>query len=307
MTEVAQWPSVGIVIPTHTRRTMLYAAIRSTRNQDYPGTFDTLVVFDGSTPDQAMQDELARLGARWIRNERTRGLPGARNSGIMAFDTDLIAFCDDDDNWYPAKLRKQVVAWDADPEAVMMTAGINVLDPRGVPHLRLAGTQRVDHATLMRDRMGYLHSSTFLFNRSMLLQVGMFDESAPKGHNEDWDMLLRASRYGHVGVVDEPLAAAPWGSTSYFTYDYSSKIESFDWILANHPDLAEDEQARALILGRKSFWQACSGDREARATALECLRVTPAQPKAWLAILASTPFFSGTWFLSILERVGRGV
>ena len=301
------WPSVGIVIPTHRRRMMLYAAVQSTRNQDYPGRFETLVVFDGSTPDQEMQDELTRLGARWIINHRQRGLPAARNAGTVELDHDLIAFCDDDDNWYPAKLRKQVTAWRADPDAEMMATAITVLDPRGIPHLRLVGSSRVEHEMLLRSRMAPLHSSTFLFRRASLLDMGMFDESAPKGHNEDWDILLRASLRGPVGVVDEPLVAAPWGSSSHFVHDYQGKIDSFDWILAKHPDLSADRKSRSRVLGQKAYWQACAGDSVARATAIEALQSDPLQPRAYLAILASTPLLSGPWLLSTLQRSGRGL
>ncbi len=45
-----------------------------------------------------------------IANTREPGLAGARNSGILALDTDLVAFCDDDDQWLPGKLAAQVKA-----------------------------------------------------------------------------------------------------------------------------------------------------------------------------------------------------
>jgi glycosyltransferase involved in cell wall biosynthesis len=286
---------------------MLYAAIQSVRHQDYEGPMSIVVVFDAATPDEAMQQELRSLGVRWVSNSRTRGLPGARNTGVLELDCDLIAFCDDDDTWYPAKLRRQVLAWERDPAAVMMASAITVIDPHGVPHVRLAGADRVHHVQLLRSRMGMIHSSTFLFSRRMLVDMGLFDESAPRGHNEDWDILLRASRLGPIGVVDEPLVSAPWGATSYFTYDFASKVDSFDWIMDNHPDLAADRAARGHILARKAYWQACAGDPAARQTARESLRAGAAQPKAYLALLASTPLLSGTWFLSVLNRVGKGV
>ncbi len=41
-----------------------------------------------------------------ITNTRTPGLAGARNSGIMAPSGELVAFCDDDDEWLQGKVRR---------------------------------------------------------------------------------------------------------------------------------------------------------------------------------------------------------
>jgi glycosyltransferase involved in cell wall biosynthesis len=43
-----------------------------------------------------------------MTNTRSPGLAGARNSGILASDAPLVAFCDDDDEWDVDKLRLQV-------------------------------------------------------------------------------------------------------------------------------------------------------------------------------------------------------
>ncbi len=302
------WPSVGVVVPTHNRVAMLYAAIRSVRQQDYEGHVEVIVVFDDAHPDKVMAREIERLGCRWTLNKRTKGLPGARNTGVLTLDTELVASCDDDDTWYPAKLRKQVTAWRSDPDAFLMASGITVLDPTGAPHLRLLGRNVVVHEELLRNRTAPVHSSALLFRRETLIEIGMFDESAPHGHNEDWDILLRGTRHGHVGIVDEPLVAAPWGRTSYFTYDYSGKIESFDWILEQHPDLYDDAIARARVLGQKAYWMACDGDySRARASAMESIRVRPTQPRGYLALVATTPLMSATWLLSIIHKLGRGI
>ena len=54
----------------------------------------------------------ADAGARALvdRQHARQGLPAARNAGAMATDCDLIALCDDDDEWMPDKLRLQVEA-----------------------------------------------------------------------------------------------------------------------------------------------------------------------------------------------------
>ena len=50
------WPSVGVVIPTRNRPAQLRQAIASVLAQDYPGTLQVIVVFDGSAADQTIED-----------------------------------------------------------------------------------------------------------------------------------------------------------------------------------------------------------------------------------------------------------
>src|ERR1700684_2791781 len=92
--EVRAWPSVGVVLPTHARPQLLRVALSSVLAQDYPGSIRAVVVHDRSEPEQSLADgERVRV----LAHTRTPGLAGARNSGVDALDTDLIAFCDDDD------------------------------------------------------------------------------------------------------------------------------------------------------------------------------------------------------------------
>ena len=105
------WPSVGVVLPTRNRPEQLRAALAAVLAQDYPGELRAIIVHDRSEPDQS----LAGAAVQVVRNSRTPGLAGARNTGVLALATGLVAFCDDDDQWLPGKLRSQVEALAARP------------------------------------------------------------------------------------------------------------------------------------------------------------------------------------------------
>ena len=111
------YPSIGVVVPTRNRPELLRRALASIAAQDYPGVLRTVVVYDQSEPDPT-------LGVEVLTNARTPGLAGARNTGILALDTDLVAFCDDDDEWAPDKLSAQVAAMD--PASDVTTCAIEV-------------------------------------------------------------------------------------------------------------------------------------------------------------------------------------
>ena len=182
-------PSIGVVLPTHDRPAQLRAALDAVVAQDYPGAVKVAVVYDRSEPDQGLADGDR---VRVLRNERTDGLAGARNTGILALDTDLIAFCDDDDRWLPGKLAAQADALCATPGAEFASCGI-VVDFAGRSSERLAGRQQVTHEELLRSRMVMVHSSTYLIRREALLDgIGLVDETIPASQNEDWDQIGRA-------------------------------------------------------------------------------------------------------------------
>ena len=101
-------------------------------------------MYDQSEPDLSLEVGRSAPRVRVITNTRTPGLAGARNTGILDATGDLVAFCDDDDEWLPGKLAAQV-------EALRRRAGrrVRVLRdpgqlrrPYGRPGARPAGASR---------------------------------------------------------------------------------------------------------------------------------------------------------------------
>ena len=122
-TFVTRWPSVGVVIPTRDRPAELRAALAAIEAQDYPGSIEVVVVFDQAALDESLASGRGRV--RVVGNDRSPGLAG-RHRGILALDTELVAFCDDDDEWLPGKLTSQVRALADRPGAEFASCGIAV-------------------------------------------------------------------------------------------------------------------------------------------------------------------------------------
>src|SRR5690606_12798793 len=158
-------PSVGVVIPTHSRPELLRAALDAVLAQDYPGELRVAVVFDRAEPDPSLADVPGADGrVTVLANDRTPGLAGARNTGILALDTELVAFCDDDDAWLPEKLTAQTAALVGRPDAVLASCGI-LVRIRGDDSARLAGSAGGTHADRTRPRAGLVHPPTYRARR----------------------------------------------------------------------------------------------------------------------------------------------
>jgi len=297
--------SICAVVPAHNRPGELRKAIESIRAQDYPGELSTLVVFDRSDPDYSLERDGDRP-VTVLTNQRTPGLAGARNTGILAADAEWIAFCDDDDVWHPTKLREQMSVVQLSTHLVTCAV---LVEYEGRTTERLAGMDLVPHDALVRSRMSMLHSSTFVFRTSSLLgPLGLISEEVPGSQNEDWDVLLRASALAPIAHVDRPLVTILWGRSSNFSRRWDTKIASFEWMLEHHPEIAADNRAAARVMGQMAFSYACSGERrQAWRWAARALRRNPRQWRGPLASAVAIYPRSGEWVLDAAHRFGRGV
>ena len=88
--------SVIICAYTEDRWTALGEAVRSVQNQNKPASELILVIDHNPALLARAMRTLAGPGVKVIKNQRKRGLSGARNSGIAASQGDIIAFLDDD-------------------------------------------------------------------------------------------------------------------------------------------------------------------------------------------------------------------
>src|SRR5690348_13147078 len=109
---------VSVIIPTHNRSDFLRNAITSVLNQTYQD-FEIIVVDDGSTDNTSeVVANFSDERITFIRHDTNKGGSAARNTGILASKCDYIAFLDDDDEWLPDKLRKQMEILVASPPEV---------------------------------------------------------------------------------------------------------------------------------------------------------------------------------------------
>src|SRR3954447_14923205 len=192
-------PDVEVIVPTRDRPALLRSAVRSILSSEYAGDIRVLVVFDQSEPDQSLpgEDGLGIGPGRQVEvlsNGRSVGLAGARNTGLLAAQAELVAFCDDDDVWLPRKLDRQVQALLDNPDAEFVCCGIDVFYD-GRSHPRILQRDEVTLTALLRDRLTELHPSTFVMRRKSVVDgFGLVEEEIPGSYAEDYELLLRAAR-----------------------------------------------------------------------------------------------------------------
>ena len=193
-----------VVIPTYNRADLLGEAIDSVLGQDWPD-LELLVVDDGSTDNTP--EVLASYGDRLrvIRQENA-GESAARNTGIRAATTELVALLDSDDYWLPGKLARQMALFDLEPAPdVTFTAYTRIGDaPR--EDIVLANWKGTQDDALEQLLLGCrINTSTAIGRRDAFVEAGLYDTSLRCA--QDYDLWLRIAVHGfRTAYVAEPLA-----------------------------------------------------------------------------------------------------
>lgn len=305
----ANHPGVSAVVPTHRRPELMRIAVESVLAQDYPGDIEVIVVFDGCDVELPAVTKRPGRSLRGVRNERTRGLAGARNTGIVAAKHDFVAFLDDDDAWLPTKLTAQMEVFDTDDTVALVGTAMRVVHDGRSSHTRLVPKPEVTFDDLIGDRLAGLHSSSFVFRRATLIDdIGMIDEKLPGSYGEDYDVLLRTAHHGPIRVVNEPLVAVRWSGQSYFYGQWNTYAEALQYLLAQHPEFASQPRAHARVKSQIAFALAAGGQRAAaRPWARQALSSQSTNMRAWLALLVSVRLAHPGLIARAANAVGKGV
>jgi glycosyltransferase involved in cell wall biosynthesis len=299
-------PIVSVVMATRNRPKLLRRAVASVFAQQSIAPIEVVLVYDGTEIDELLDLERGPHLLRAVQNSRTPGLAGARNTGILEATSDLVAFCDDDDEWKPTKLAAQLPLFD-DPAVVLAATGIEIHSAGG-RHARLSPAT-VQLEDLLRSRITELHPSSFIVRAAALRgELGLVDEELPASYGEDYDLLLRAAKVGRVVAVPEAHTVIHWDRTSYFSEKWQGIADGLSYLLAKHPEFDRSGVGQARIEGQIAFAHGALGDRpRARSWARRAIGHDVRQPRAYLAMLVGMGVVSGETVVAALNRRGRGM
>lgn len=219
---------VSVIVPTYNRARKVIRAIESVLRQRFRD-FEILVVDDGST--DGTNEALAALDGKItsIFHETNKGVSAARNTGIRASQSPLISLLDSDDYWYPEKLACQVAFFNHHPEAVAcqtkeiwIRKGIRV-NPQ-TKHVKPSGD--IFELSLKRCLVS---PSAVMIKRSLLEEIGLFDESLPAC--EDYDLWLRVACRHPVELIDRDLVVKEGGHPDQLSARYRGMDRFRIWAL----------------------------------------------------------------------------
>ncbi len=299
--------SVATIVATRDRPELLRETLAAIAAQDYDGVITTIVIFDVTEPDYSLVVEGGDRPVIVVPNTRKQGLQGARNTGMLATESDLIAFCDDDDVWVPSKIRRQVEVLHANPDVHFVGSGV-IVEYEDERVERVRDESRLTFDDFLESRVFEAHPSTFLMRRAELTdRIGLIDEDVPGGYGEDYEWLLRATRVTDMLLVPAPLVRVRWHTASFYAERWQMRIDGLQYILDRYPEFENEPVGLARIYGQMAFAKASLGDRKgALELVKKTLKLNPKEGRAGLALSVAAGVPSAT-VVSQLQKRGMSV
>jgi glycosyltransferase involved in cell wall biosynthesis len=215
-------PKVSVVLPVRNREDVLPRAIASVVEQKFQ-EWELIVVDDGSTDGSA---EAARSfgdgRVRLLGLGSNRGGNAARNAGIREAKAPLIAFLDSDDSYHPEKLERTVAHFEKRADLDLLVDSFIKVRPPGSVRPKVVRRNPVieDRETFRRalfTRLLWKATPAITVKREAALHAGLFDEELKR--LQDFDFLIRISRFANCGSTDEVLWTKYWDSNSISAQD----------------------------------------------------------------------------------------
>jgi len=239
MSDNSQNPRIKVsaVIPTRNRPTLVCRAVRTALAQSL-SDIEIIVVVDGQDPPtMSALEAIADPRLRIVQLPQSTGAPEARNRGALEAKGEWVAFLDDDDEWLPEKLEKQLRAAEKSRfrnpivscQFFARTPKGEYVWPRRIPE---PGEPISDYLFARRSFFqgeGFVTTTTLLARRRLVVETP-FDKDLRRHQDADW--VLRSLTREDVGMEYVQEALAVWygederqsiGNTDDWRY-------SLDWI-----------------------------------------------------------------------------
>jgi glycosyltransferase involved in cell wall biosynthesis len=203
---------ITAVIPTRNRPDLVKRAIASVRAQTYE-PIEIVVVIDG--PDDATRAALAAIAderLRVIALDKSVGGSDARNTGVRNARSEWIAFLDDDDEWLPGKIEKQLALAAQTSEPYPVISGQLIAKspygdftwPRRFPDDGEPISEYLFNRKTFFRGEGQLQTS-MLLTRKSLMELVPFTSGLRKHQDFDWYLRVFQTPGARFYFVPEPL------------------------------------------------------------------------------------------------------
>jgi glycosyltransferase involved in cell wall biosynthesis len=202
----------SIVIPVHNKEKYIKRTLKSVLGQSYVN-FEVILVNDGSTDSSGeICDNFALTDSRIkVIHQTNGGVSNARNTGIEAASSDLIAFIDADDIWDPIFLEQMSGLIKHFPNVDIYSAKYATIKDGNINIGKdfFPGDENFILFDLIEEcaeKVRFpIHSSSVIIRKHAIEKVGYFDERIV--FFEDYDLFVRIALQSKVAYLNtKPLS-----------------------------------------------------------------------------------------------------
>ena len=196
---------VSVIVPTYNRGKIINRAIDSIKAQTLKD-WECIIVDDHSDDEtKSIVAGLINDDKRFLYliNERKKGAPGARNTGVLKAKGKYIVLFDSDNVMHPTFLEKvynSIVNNNVDGGACFSRI-IDEVSGKTIGTFKWVGNGNV-YKDVLREKTYFDNSSTII-SREKLIDIGLLDENCPS--YQEWDTHIRLSRHCTYITIKEEL------------------------------------------------------------------------------------------------------
>src|SRR6266540_1949934 len=245
-------PRFSIVVPTYQRREVVVASVRALARQDFDGSFEVIVVVDGS--DDGSAEALRRIDVPFpltVLEQPNQGAATARNRGAAVARGAILLFLDDDMEAHPRLLAEHDRSHRKGADVVLGHIPLHPSSPSNILSSAVKGwaDRRLQRLSSPGARLTLhdLLTGQISLARETFYRIGGFDTNFTHGGsfgNEDVDFGYRLLLAGYQVVFN--LDAISW---QYYVVQPRQYLRQ--WRQAGHADVVfarkHPEQARTLF------------------------------------------------------------
>lgn len=200
---------VSILMPVYNGSAFLDRSIGSVLKQSYANW--EIIIVDDHSSDNSSEVVKKYLNDKRIilkQNDCNKGIAASRNLALKQAKGDFIAILDQDDEWLPQKLEKQMRLFNSlDSTFGLVYCNTKVQFENG--HVQpfkkdIAPRQSIEENFKKLYLTNYISSLTVVFRKECIQKVGYFNENIQWG-GDDYDLWLRISAQYKFAFVDEVL------------------------------------------------------------------------------------------------------
>lgn len=216
---------VSIIIPTYGRPVRLKKALNSALQQTYRNI--QIIVVDDNPPnsparsetENLLRDFILKKQITYIQREENGGGSKARNTGIHAASGDFITFLDDDDEYLPEKIEKQVSHLIAE-ELDISLCGMQVME-NGAP---INKDDDMPTGKSLKEFIisGNVYTPMIMTTRELIIKAGGFFDTP---RFQDHILMIRLLELApKVGIINRKLFIHNIHTGERITYSPKSRL-----------------------------------------------------------------------------------
>jgi len=244
--------SVSVIIPTYKRAHLINRAINSVLNQTFQD-FEIVVVIDGMDEDTLREvQKFIDVRIKYIVLDKNMGISAARNTGIMIAKGKYVALLDDDDEWVPTKLEKQLVVAERTSSeiGVIYSDYLEYFDDKYMSnYVGLLSGKKDERTQILEGRC--IAPSVTIIKKECFEKVGLFNIELTRC--EDWELWLRISEFYKFKKIPEALTIHH-RTASQLSANEVLMIETREMIISSYFKNDKKWLAYSILIVGISWW-----------------------------------------------------